>query len=285
MISTDFLHELDRFTFSARKRISSQYVGARRSTKIGRGTDAYGFREYERGDDFRTIDWKVYARTEKLYVRQFEEYRDLTTHILLDVSRSMDYPERGLKKFEYAGMLAVGFAYLVMKESEKFAISTFSDEIDISKPARGRNNLMEALDRLNALRPGGHTGFENSIDHYGRLIRSRSRVIIISDFLIPLQEARSAIFRMARHDLIVIQVLDPSEIELSLLGAVKMHDLETSEQMFTDFNSALVLAHRKDLESHISALKNECNRLDADFFSFRTDLPVFEAIYRTIHGR
>jgi delta 1-pyrroline-5-carboxylate dehydrogenase len=80
-------------------------------------------------------------------------------------------------------------------------------------------------------------------------------------------------------------VLDPAEIELSTLGAVKLHDLETSEQLFTDINNVLVSEHKDELESHISAVKTECNRLDADFFSFRTDLPIFEAIYRTIHGR
>jgi uncharacterized protein (DUF58 family) len=285
MISTDFLRELDRFTFSTRKRVSSQYTGARRSTKIGRGTDAYGFREYERGDDFRAIDWRVYARSEKLYVRQFEEYRDMTTHILLDISGSMAYPGEGMNKYDYAAMLAIGYAYLVMKENEKFTISTFTDEVDISRPGRGRINLMAAIERLNTKNPGGHTGFWNSIDHYSQLIKSKSRVIIISDFLVPLDDIRQALFRMGRHDLIVIQVLAPSEIELSTLGAVKLHDLETSEQLFTDINNSLVSELKKELESHISAVKTECNRLDADFFSFRTDLPVFEAIYRTIHGR
>ncbi|MBE0523186.1 MAG: DUF58 domain-containing protein [Methanosarcinales archaeon] len=285
MISTDFLRELDRFTFSARKRVSNQYTGARRSTKIGRGTDAYGFREYEKGDDFKTIDWRVYARSEKLYVRQFEEYRDMTTHILLDVSGSMEYPSEGTKKYDYAAMLAIGYSYLVMKENEKFAISTFSDELNVSRPGRGRINLMSAIDLLNTKNPGGRTGFWNSIDHYSRLIKSKSRVIIISDFLVPLDDIRLALFRMGRHDLIVIQVLDPSEIELSTLGAVKLHDLETSEQLFTDINNFLVSEHKEEFESHISAIKTECNRLDADFFSFSTDLPIFEAIYRTIHGR
>lgn len=285
MISTDFLHELDRFSFSARKRISNQYIGARRSTKIGRGTDAYGFREYEKGDDFRTIDWRVYARTEKLYVRQFEEYRDMTTHILLDTSGSMDYPPEGLKKSDFAAMMAIGFAYIVMKENEKFALSTFSDDIDISRPGRGRINLMAAIDQVNALRPQGQTGFWTSIDHYSSLIKSRSRVIIISDFLVPLDDIRLALYRMGRHDLIAIQVLDPSEIDLAVLGAVKLHDIETSEQLFTDINNSLVSDHKDALKSHTSAVQIECNRLGADFFSFRTDLPIFEAIYRTIHGR
>lgn len=285
MISTEFLSELDRFSFSARKRVSGLYTGARRSPKIGRGTDAYGFREYEKGDDFRTIDWKVYARSEKLYVRQFEEYRDMTTHILLDASASMDYPAGPLRKFDYAAMLAVGFAYLAMRENEKFTVSTFAEDIDISKPGRGRGHLLEIIDRLNSLVLQGKTGIENSLQHYAAMIKSKSRVIVISDLLRPLDDIRPAIYRMGRHDLIVIQVLDPSEIELSVIGPARLHDMETSEQLFTDFNTAMVSDYKNELKSHIEDIKAECDRLDADFFTIRTDMPVFEAIYRIIHGR
>ena len=84
----------------------------------------------------KDIDWKAYARTEKLYVRQFEEEKTLTTHILLDASKSMDYPEKGTSKFEYAAMLAAGYAYMVTKYNDRFAISTFTQEIDITKPSR-----------------------------------------------------------------------------------------------------------------------------------------------------
>jgi uncharacterized protein (DUF58 family) len=285
MISTEFLRELDRFSFAAQKRVSSQYAGGRRSTRIGRGTDAYGFREYERGDDFRTIDWKVYARTEKLYVRQFEEHRDLVTHILLDVSGSMNFPDEELSKFEYAAMLAVGFAYLVMRENEKFAISTFTDDIAIFKPGRGKVNLLSSIDRLNSINPGGPTAFEDSIEQYSKVIHSKSRVIIISDLLIPLEDIRPAIYRVGQNDMIVIQVLDPSEIQLPEVGAVKLRDLETTEQLFTDINTALVSEYTSELILHRDSIKTECDRLGADFFSFSTDLPIFEAIYRTIHGR
>ncbi|KAF5411260.1 MAG: hypothetical protein C5S43_03545 [Candidatus Methanocomedens sp.] len=285
MISTEYLRELDRFTFAARKRISGQYTGARRSTKVGRGTDAYGFREYEKGDDFRSIDWKVYARTEKLYIRQFEEYKDLITHILVDVSGSMDYPDEGFKKFDYAGMLAVGFAYLVMRENEKFAISTFGDSIDISKPDRGKGNLMHNIDLLNATVPHGTTNFGRAMEQYSKTMHSKSRVIIISDLLMPLDEVRQALYRLGHHDLIVIQVLDPAELVLPELGAAKLQDIETSDKMFTDINSRYVSDYRLEVDSHIESIKTECNRMNADFFSFRTDLPIFEAIYRTIHGR
>ncbi len=104
-IETDFFKQLDRFTFSVRKRVSTVYAGNRPSTRSGHGIDTIGFREYDSSDALKDIDWKAYARTEKLYVRQFEEEKTLTTHILLDASKSMDYPEKGTSKFEYSAML------------------------------------------------------------------------------------------------------------------------------------------------------------------------------------
>src|SRR5665648_968897 len=132
MIDTDFFGQLDRFSFMVRKRVSNAYTGSRRSIKHGKGIDIIGYREYMPGDDFRTIDWKVYGRTEKLYIRQFEEERSVTTHILLDASKSRDYGDT-LRKFDYAAMIGAGFAYLVTRDNEKFAISTFAETIEIAQ--------------------------------------------------------------------------------------------------------------------------------------------------------
>ncbi|MDI3487176.1 MAG: hypothetical protein PWQ50_2396, partial [Methanolobus sp.] len=102
-IDVEFFRQLDRFTFMVRKRISTAYAGSRRSIHSGRGLDTIGYREYNRGDEIKSIDWKAYARSEKLYIRQFEEDKSLTTHILLDSSKSMDYTGgEEISKFEYA---------------------------------------------------------------------------------------------------------------------------------------------------------------------------------------
>jgi len=115
MIDLEFFEQLDRFTLMVRKRVSSAYIGARRSVKYGRGAEPVGYREYNRGDDIRLIDWKVYARTERLFVREHEEERNITAHILLDVSRSMGYGEP--TKLEYGLMVGAGVAYLMCKQS------------------------------------------------------------------------------------------------------------------------------------------------------------------------
>jgi uncharacterized protein (DUF58 family) len=284
-IETDFFTQLDRFTFSVRKRVSTVYAGNRPSTRSGHGIDTIGFREYDSSDALKDIDWKAYARTEKLYVRQFEEEKTLTTHILLDASKSMDYPEKGTSKFEYSAMLAAGFAYMVTKYNDRFAISTFTEEIDINKPSRGRKNLMRAIERLTDLELSGKTSIGEAVMKYSREIKSRSLVILISDFMQEPEAIETALHRLSDHDLIVIQVLDPTEKVLPLQGNSKLVDLETGEEIRTYVSDKFKERYIQKLDDHSARIKKTCMKVGAEFYIFTTDTPVFSAFYHTIRRR
>jgi uncharacterized protein (DUF58 family) len=284
-IETDFFKQLDRFTFSVRKRVSTVYAGNRPSTRSGHGIDTIGFREYDSSDALKDIDWKAYARTEKLYVRQFEEEKTLTTHILLDASKSMDYPEKGTSKFEYSAMLAAGFAYMVTKYNDRFAISTFTEEIEINKPSRGRKNLMRAIDRLSELELSGMTSIGEAVIKYSREIKSRSLVILISDFMQEPEAIETALHRLSDHDLIVIQVLDPTEKVLPLQGNSKLVDLETGEEIRTYISDKFKERYTRKLDDHTARIKKTCMKVGAEFYTFTTDTPVFNAFYNTIRRR
>jgi len=284
-IDIDFFRQLDRFTFMVRKRVSTAYAGSRRSVHSGRGIDTIGYREYNPGDDLKSIDWNVYARSEKLYVRQFEEEKSLTTHILLDSSKSMDYSSNMTGKFEYGAMLGAGFAYLVTKDNDKFAISTFAENVDITKPRRGRQYLLRTIERLSDTELSGMTSVNECVIQYGRMIRSRSLVIIISDFLDDLTSIESAVYRLADHDLILIQVLDSAESNLSLHGHTKLKDLETGEELKTYISEKFKTEYQQKLEDHINGIRKICSRVDAEFYTFTTDVPVFDAFFHTISRR
>ena len=118
-IDTGFLSQLDRFSLVVHKRVTSNYTGPKRSIAFGRGLVFKEHRIYAPGDDIRSIDWKVFARTDHLYVKTYEEERNLTVHTIVDCSASMNFGKT-ITKFDYASMLGVGFAYLAMKENEKF---------------------------------------------------------------------------------------------------------------------------------------------------------------------
>jgi uncharacterized protein (DUF58 family) len=239
------------------------------------------YREYTQGDDFKTIDWKVYGRTEKLYVKEFEEEKSLTTHILLDTSKSMDFRN----KFEYAAMMALGFAYLVTKDNEKFAVSTFSEEINITKPKRGRRYLSQTIDLLNSMELSGTTRFDYCMEKYASIIKSRSLVIIISDFMADPGAIKNAIFRLGDNELLLIQVLDPVEKNLDLGGEARLIDLETEQKLDIYTSPRLRTEYQKRLSDHIAKIKEPSLQVGADFHTVTTDMPIFEAIFQIINKR
>ncbi len=281
MIDTSFFKELDRFSFMVRKRVSTAYSGTRRSILKGRGMEPVSYREYTYGDDFKIIDWKVYGRTEKLYVKEFEEEKSLTTHILLDTSRSMDFRN----KFEYAAMLALGFGYLVTKDNEKFGVSTFAEEMNITMPKRGRRYLSQTIDLLNNLQLTGKTRFDYCMEKYASIIKSRSLVIIISDFMADINAVRNGIFRLGDNELVLIQVLDPVEKNLNLGGESKLIDLETDAKMDIYASPRLRAEYEKRLNDHIAKIKETCLQAGAGFHTVTTDKPVFDAIFDVVSQR
>ncbi|NJD53634.1 MAG: DUF58 domain-containing protein [Candidatus Methanoperedens sp.] len=281
MIDTSFFKELDRFSFMVRKRVSTAYSGSRRSILKGRGMEPVSYREYTQGDDFKTIDWKVYGRTEKLYVKEFEEEKSLTTHILLDTSKSMDFRN----KFEYAAMMALGFAYLVTKDNEKFAVATFAEEINITKPKRGRKYLSLTIDLLNSIQLLGKTRFDYCMEKYASVIRSRSLVFIISDFMTDIEAIKNSIFRLGDNELVLIQVLDPLERSLDLGGEAKLIDLETDAKMDIYTSPRLRAEYQQRLNDHIAKIRETCITVGADFHIVTADKPIFDSIFEVVNSR
>lgn len=160
-MDTEFFKDLERFALRVKKRVSTAYSGGRKSLRFGHGISPVGYREYRRGDDFKLVDWKVYGRTEKLYIREHEEERSLVVHILLDGSASMGYDG----KFGYASRLAAGFAYLATLENEKYAISFFCKKLYPGEAKRGRRNLFQTIVDLDKTTPrGGRTCLPSRIN-------------------------------------------------------------------------------------------------------------------------
>ncbi|MBN1793136.1 DUF58 domain-containing protein, partial [Candidatus Woesearchaeota archaeon] len=171
MIDTQFLRQLDRFNLVLKKRVLSRYQGERQSHAQGSGLTFADYKDYVPGDDFRKIDWKVFARTNKLYIKKFEEERDLSVHVIVDASSSMDYG-RQIKKFEYASMIGIGFAYMALKNNEKFNFSTFADKLNYFKARKGMNQLLEIVDRLEKRKAQGNSKLEGAFDEYKKFMHN-----------------------------------------------------------------------------------------------------------------
>ena len=281
MIDLSFLHELDRFSLIIRKRVTSKYTGPRKSVAMGRGMIFKDHRLYAPGDDFRSIDWKVYARTDDLYIKNYEEERNLVVHIIVDCSSSMNFG-KPITKFEYASMIGIGFAYLAMKENEKFQFSTFSDDLEVFQSRRGMSQLAAMVHHLNNLKTGGISKIKDAVLQYRKLIGSRSLIILISDFLIDMQEIKDALYTFGNQEVKVIQLLDPIEKELKFEGDFKLKDSETHLKMKTFISPRLRTKYEDLLEEHTAKIGEECGALGVNFYQFTTDTSIFDAFYKML---
>jgi len=272
-MDTDFFKELERFTLLVRKRVSTAYSGGRKSMRFGHGISPVGYREYRKGDDFKLVDWKVYGRTEKLFIREHEEERSLVVHILLDSSASMSYGG----KFAYASSLAAGFAYLATMENEKYTISRFCHRFYPGEPKRGRRNLISSIAMLDDTIPRGRTNLLHTSELFSSQIKTTSLVVMISDLLVDIDDVISSIYRLAGHDLVVIQVLSPDEVQLGFGGDVKFVDLESGLSIVTRVTEGERSEYKKRLNEHNEAIRATCDRVGAHYFLFQTDRPIFDA--------
>jgi uncharacterized protein (DUF58 family) len=279
-MDTEFLAELDRFTLLVRKRVSTAYTGARRSVKVGRGISPVGYREYRKGDDFKFVDWKVYARTEKLYVREHEEERSLSVHLLLDASSSMAFGE----KFAFASMISVGFAYMAIKENEKFSISKFGEMLEPGETRGGRRNLFRAMEDLDRTAPSGGTDFKRTAEQFDLTIRSTSLVVVISDLLDEIESIVSGIYKLSAHDLILIQILDPAEADLDFEGDLRFIDMESKESVMTRVTPKVRDEYKAKMNEHNRRIRETCDVVGADLFTYTTDTPIFE-VFSDVNSR
>lgn len=280
-VDISFLSQLDKFNLVVHKRVTSKYTGPRRSVALGRGLIFKEHRIYAPGDDIRNIDWKVFARTDDLYVRTFEEERNLTVHIIVDCSESMNFG-RAVTKFDYASMLGIGFAYLAMKENERFQFSTFSEGLSMFQPKRGIGQLMAMIDHLNSIKTKGKSKIRDAISQYKKVVGSRAMIVIISDFLMPLEEINEALYMIGDHEIKIIQVLDPLEKELRLQGDFRLKDSETGDKMHTHISPRLRMQYQGMLSEHSIKIEETCNKLRMKFHQVTTDIPVFDAFYKIL---
>jgi len=278
MISAEFLDQLSKFSLIIQKKVTSNYAGSRASLAQGYGQVFEDHQPYVPGEDFRRIDWKVYARTDKLHIRRFEEERSLIINILTDVSNSMRFYD----KWDYAAMISAGLAFLSMKENEKFQFSTFADRISPYKPRKGRQHLANMIDILNNMKLTGQTRFLEIIQRFKKTITSRSLIFIVSDFLFDLEELESSLDYLEKNEIHLIQVLDKRELNLDFSGQYKLKDSEDDSTLTTYISPMLRKEYKERIGKHINKIQEICDTLGAKYTLITTDMPIFDAFFNIL---
>jgi len=281
VIDPAFLDELDRFDVTMKRDIASRYAGEQESPEIGEGLTFSDFRQYVPGDDTRLIDWKLYARTEELYIKQFEAERNVTLHVLLDTSASMAFGEDDRNKFEYAAKLGLGYAYLFAEENNDFRFTAFGTELERLDGGRSnRGELLQVIDRLNEYELDDRTDFEGMLTAYADSIRSRSLVVVVSDFVGDVEAIASGAAALAENEVVFAQVLTHEELDPAVTGDTIFEDSESDAEVRTYFGGSQVQRYRDRLQAHVDEIDSRCEELQVAHALVDTGEDFFDSFSR-----
>jgi uncharacterized protein (DUF58 family) len=269
---------LNRLALESRYVVEGNLAGRHRSAQKGASTEFADHRAYFPGDDLKRIDWKVLGRTEKYFIRRYQDETNLRVHLLVDRSGSMNYagaPGRPTK-FRYACTLAAAIGYVVLKARDSVGLHLYGERLDTSLPCKNDfNSLNHALTVLQNTEPEQKTDGASAMHQVAESIRRRALVAIFSDLLDDADSIIKALahFRGNHHDVIVFHVLDPVELDLSLKRGAEFRDLETGERMVAD-PRALADAYQAAFGAFLDGYRQACAELKVDYRLCRTDEPA-----------
>lgn len=279
-IEPTFLDELDRFESALDRETAALRQGEQESPRVGEGLTFSDYRRYSPGDDTRLIDWKLYGRTEEFYIKQYEEERNLTVHVLVDASASMDYGAGDAHKFEYGAKIGLGFAYLTAEEHNDFLFSTFrerAERLDAGRSNRGE--ILELIDQINGTQPSGETDLAEVLSAYADRIRTRSLAVVVTDCLADPETIASGVSALARDDVdvLVVRPIAPDEREPDVVGDALFVDPETEQERRSYFSGSFVERYRSRLDAHVEAVDDRLTALGADSVVVDTGEDYFDS--------
>ncbi|GAB5518255.1 MAG: DUF58 domain-containing protein [Rhodothermales bacterium] len=280
MIPKELLRKIRHIEIRTKGLVNNVFGGEYHSAFKGQGMEFAEVRPYQFGDDIRNIDWNVSARSDETYVKVFEEEREQTMMLAVDVSGSEDFGTRNQLKREIAAEICAILAFSAIKNDDKVGLLLFSDQIELFvPPKKGRRHVLRLIRDLFAHEPKSRgTDIKQALNHVLHVTRRRSIVVVISDFMSPgFEKELRAVGR--RHDTVAVHVRDPREDELPALGLVEMTDPETGETIIRDFGSRAARAHYQQFaEGQQQALHELFKRVRVDRVPIRTDEDYVDAL-------
>ena len=238
---------------------------------------------YSPGDSLHLVDWKVYGRTERLYLKKFHEETNMRVYFLLDVSNSMGYG-KPVSKVEYSKVLIASLSYLLLDQNDAVGLTPFNvGLLSFLPPVARRDYIHRLVSKLETIKTGGKTDIMQVLDSFSRLIKKRSLIIIVSDFLDEPARFFKPIrgFVRSRNEIILLQVLHPDEIELSIRNTVYLRDLETGSRILVN-PSAIRARYRTAFNRFLDDLRLRAGETRALFYTVTTDTPYDQVLMKLI---
>ena len=240
MLSTDLIKKIRRIEIRTRRLVNDSYAGEYHSIFKGRGMEFDEVRPYQIGDEIRTIDWNVTARTGEPHVKRYVEERELTVMLVVDASGSENFGSVNRFKRELAAELTAVLSFAATTNNDKVGLLIFTDQIELFIPPRtGRRHVLRIIRELLAFKPQSKgTDIKMALDKVNQILKRRSIIFLVSDFLVPAESYRRELtISNKRHDVIAIDLHDPLEMIISDVGLLALEDAETDEVIWVDTSS------------------------------------------------
>ncbi len=274
------VERLNHLQLSARNVVEGTVSGQHRSPVKGASVEFRQHRFYSPGDEPRRLDWRVLARTDRPYIKEYDEETNLRCVLLLDSSGSMAYAGRGESKFEYGSRLVAALSYLMLGQTESVGVALCGDRIEQWLPPRaGTAQLARVIDVLERAAPRGKAKLAKGMRQVADRLGKRSLVIVITDGFTPVARLREGLARLRhdRHETIILQVLDRDEIEFPFRTWSRFRGLEGERPQLCE--PALVRkTYLENFQRHQQGLRETCRAMGVEFQSFVTDKPLIESI-------
>ena len=271
---------LDNLELRARVAVEGFLSGLHKSPQRGFSVEFNDYRHYQRGDDMRHLDWKLYARSDKFYIKQYEDETNVRCMILLDTSASMDYSSGGLSKLNYGVTLASALSYFIMRQRDAVGLITFDDQVRDYIPAKCRQpHLMHILRTLSTLEPGTKTDVVKPLTDLAASLTKKSIVILITDMLDDEERIINTLqnLRGMGNDIITFQIMDDAELNFPFDEASEFIDMENNESYITS-PAAIRKAYLNNLNEFLSYCKKKCQSSGVDYCLLNTADPLDEAL-------
>ncbi|MFV2068457.1 MAG: DUF58 domain-containing protein [Pirellulales bacterium] len=275
LLRPDAIARIERLELRARHIVEGFLSGPHRSPYFGQSIEFLQHREYVPGDDLRHVDWKVWARQDRLYLKQYEEDTNLRCTLLVDVSGSMRYGSGPLNKYEYGATIAASLAYLLLKQQDAVGCITFDKTIRTTTPVRSRRNHLNLITQaLVAEEPREKTELLTILREVAEANPRRGMIVVISDFLVDVDSTLKGLKMLRRrgHDVLVFHLLDDDELDFPFEGPTRFEGLESSLHIACN-PRALRAGYLDAIQSFLDRMRRECASQVVDYALVRTSDP------------
>jgi uncharacterized protein (DUF58 family) len=286
-IQPDVLSRISSLELLARGVVEGFISGLHRSPYKGFSVEFMSYRPYIPGDDPLRLDWKLFARTDRLYVKEFEDETNTRLNILVDISHSMGYGSGAVSKLEYGFFLAAALAHLIIRQRDAVGMALFDDKIVRQIPAKSSTrHLQTMMKMMEEAELGEKTALGKPLHELADQHRKRGFVVLISDLLDDPEAIIDGLrhFRFGGHEVLVFHIMDPQEVAFEFTDFVEFEDLETGETLLVSADAAREI-YLENLEGFHTRLQEACGQLGVDYNRLTTDQPLDHALFNYLASR